>query len=171
MKKIIGLIVLVALVVGGYYLYTKEFGIPTDPVQAYQKITGLPASAQASAFEKTVASWIQDPASLIPYPKGWRTVSVTIGKETFSVLTPDTANPPQYYVSTGFPKDLVTKVTIAKCLDLDPKSITEWCAIGNNAEVNDYFSIVEWVKNNSTFSASSLMSGISGKMNILPNAQ
>ena len=170
MKKIIGLIVLVVLGYLGYRYYVANFGIPTDPVAAYQNISGLPAAQQATAIQKTLASWIQDPASLVPYPKGWRKTSVTVGKETFDVVTPDATNPPQYYMSTAFPKNLVKKVTIARCLNLDPKKITDWCIVGDNAQVTAYFNIIQWIKDNSTFNAANLMQGIAPTMNLTPTS-
>ncbi len=173
MKKIIGLIVLIILGGVGYMVYrVNASAIPSDPVLAYQKITGLPASDQAKAFQKAWTSWIQDPTSIIPYPKGWRKTSITVGKDTFDVITPDTTEPPQYYVSTAFPKKLIKKVTIARCLNLDPKKITDWCVVGDNPQVNAYFKMVEWVKKNSLLNGENLLGGISPQMNIkIPNTQ
>ncbi|MEI8224039.1 MAG: hypothetical protein WCG20_02865 [bacterium] len=171
MKKIIGLIVLIILGGAGYMIYrANASAIPSDPVLAYQKITGLPAGDQAKAFQKAWTSWVQDPTSIIPYPKGWRKTSITVGKDTFDVITPDTTEPPQYYVSTAFPKKLIKKVTIARCLNLDPKKITDWCVVGDNPQVNAYFKMVEWVKKNSLLNGENLLDGITPKMNIqIPN--
>jgi hypothetical protein len=166
MKKIIGLIFLIAVMWIGYHVYVTKFGVPTDPVVAYQKISGMPITDQAKAVQGTLAAWIHDPSSLVPYPKGWRKVSITIRKETFDVITPDPANPPQYYVSTAFPKNLMKKVTIARCLNLDPKKITDWCVVGDNPQVTAYFNIIQWVKDNSSFNGQSLMQGIMPTMNI-----
>lgn len=170
MKKIIGL-VLILLIGAGYLIYrVNAFSVPKDPVEAYQKITGLPAGEQAKAFQKTALSWINDPASMVPYPKGWRKTDVTLQKETFTVITPDETEPPQYYVSTEFPKKLIKKVTIARCLNLDPKKITDWCVVGDNPQINAYFKIIEWIKKNSSANGENLMDGISPKMNIqIPN--
>lgn len=170
MKKIIGLVLLL-LIGAGYLIYrANAFSVPKDPVEAYQKITGLPAVDQAKAFQKTAKAWINDPASMIPYPKGWRKTEVTVHKETFTVVTPDQTEPPQYYVSTEFPKKLIKKVTIARCLNLDPKKITDWCAVGDNPQINAYFKIIEWIKLNSSANGENLMEGISPKMNIeIPN--
>lgn len=166
MKKIIGL-VLILLIGAGYLIYrATAFSVPKDPVAAYEKITGLPAGDQAKAFQKTALSWINDPKSMIPYPKGWRTTEVTIGKDVFTVITPDTAEPPAYYVSTEFPKKHIKKVTIARCLNLDPKKITDWCAVGDNAQINAYFKIIEWFKTNSSMNGENLIKDISPRMNI-----
>lgn len=173
MKKIIALIGIVIIGGAGYLLYRAHASaIPSDPVLAYEKITGLPAGDQAQAFQKALASWIQDPASLIPYPKGWRKTSITVGKDTFDVITPDTTEPPQYYVSTSFPKKLIKKVTVARCLNLDPKKITDWCVVGDNPQVTAYFKMVEWIKKNSLLNGENLLGGISPQMNIkIPSAQ
>ncbi len=153
--------------IGGYVAISSgAFSVPKDPLVAYEKITGLPASDQAKAFQKTVRTWVNDPSSIVPYPKGWRKVEVTIDKETFTVITPDTNNPPQYYVSTAFPKKLIKKVTVARCLNIDPKKITDWCAIGDNPQLNAYFKIVEWLKNNSSANGESLLQETMPKMNI-----
>lgn len=173
MKKIISLLVLIIVGGAGYMIYrTRTTSIPSDPVLAYEKITGLPLGDQAKAFQKAWTSWVQDPTSIIPYPKGWRKTSITIGKETFDVVTPDTHEPPQYYVSTSFPKKLIKKVTIARCLNLDPKKITDWCMVGDNAQVTAYFKMVEWVKKNSSLNGENLLGGITPQMNIqIPNTQ
>lgn len=165
-RKTIGLIVLIILGIIGYIWYRSQYGIPSDPVLAYEKISGMPLVDQPKAFQKTITSWIEDPSSIIPYPKGWRKVSITIGKETFDVVTPDETNPPQYYVSTAFPKKLIKKVTLARCLNIDPKKITDWCVVGDNAQINAYFKIIEWFKQNSSFNGASLLEGITPKMNI-----
>jgi hypothetical protein len=166
MKKIIGLVVIL-LIGAGYLIYrATAFTVPKDPVQAYEKITGLPANDQAKAFQKTITSWINDPASMIPYPKGWRKTEVTLNKETFMVITPDETNPPQYYVSTAFPKKLIKKVTIARCLNIDPKKITDWCVVGDNAQINAYFKIIEWVKTHSSYNGANLVEQMSPKMEI-----
>lgn len=167
MQKLIGLVLLIILGVAGFVIYkSNAFSVPKDPLLAYEKITGLPVNEQAKAFQKTALSWVNDPASMIPYPKGWRKTEVTINKETFVVVTPDESNPPQYYVSTAFPKKFIKKVTLARCLNLDPKKITDWCVIGDNPQINAYFKIIEWVKKNSSSNGESLIEGISPKMNI-----
>lgn len=157
MKKIFGAIILVIIIAAGYWVYTASgFFTTKDPVAAYDKMSALPVADQAVFIAKTIRAWSQDPGSAIPYPKHWRKVSVTVDKETFDVITPDQANPPQYYVSTNFPKRLIKKVTVARCLNLDKKKITDWCVVGDNEQINAYFKIIEWIKENSTVDSTNI---------------
>lgn len=173
MKKIIGII---ALLVIGFFAYryyrSHTLSIPKDPSGAYATLMQLPLVDQFKGFQKLLTSWNHDPASIIPYPSGWRKVAVTIGKDTFDVITPDTANPPVYYVSTAFPKKLIKKVTVAHCLNLDPKKITDWCVVGDNEQVNAYFKLITWAKEYSSVNGQNLLGGITPQMNIqIPNTQ
>ena len=149
MRKIISLIVIVAIVAAGYFYMTgKKFKVPASPADAYAQITALGASDQAKAFQATVASWAKDPAGNIPYPKGWRKVSVTTQKETFDVVTSDAGNPPQYYVSFSFPKKLIPKMNLIKCVGTARDKITDICMVGDNPEINGYFKIMDWIRAN-----------------------
>lgn len=149
MSKIISLIVVIILIVAGYFYFTgKTFKVPASPADAYAQIKALDLEKQSKAFQATVASWVKDPTSAIPYPKGWRKVSVTIDKEAFDVVTPDVANPPQYYVSFSFPKKFIKKMNLIKCVGTAPTKITDVCMVGDNAEINGYFNIMNWIRNN-----------------------
>ncbi len=149
MRKIISLIVIVALGIVGYqYVTGKKFKVPANPADAYAQIIAMGSSQQAQAFQATVASWVNDPVGNIPYPKGWRKVSVTTQKETFDVITSDTTNPPQYYVSFSFPKKLIPKMNLIKCIGTAKDKITDICMVGDNPEINGYFKIMDWVRSN-----------------------
>ena len=147
MGKILAFIILVVVVVGGIYYYDKQKGI-NDPLTQYTNIIKLPTAQQAAAFETTVKGWVKDPSSAIPYPKGWRTVSITDNGYTFSVVTPDVANPPEYYASFKFPKPLIAKMNLIKCVGTAATSTTDICVVGDNPTLNAYFSIINWLKNN-----------------------
>lgn len=149
MRKIISLIVLVALIAVGYYYYTgKTFKVPSSPADAYAKIMALGTQEQAQAFQKTIESWVKDPVANIPYPKGWRKVSITNQKEAFDVITSDANNPPQYYVSFSFPKKLIPKMNLIKCVGTAKDKITDICMVGDNPEINAYFKIMNWLRAN-----------------------
>ena len=104
--KIIGLIVLVALVATGIYYYDKQHNIQ-DPLAQYQNIISLPNPQQAAAFAASVKSWVQDPVNNTPYPKGWQHTQMTLQSKTFTIITSDSHVPPTYYVSFDFPKSLI----------------------------------------------------------------
>lgn len=149
MKHFIGLILLIGIVGFGYYYYTgNTFTMPTSPSGAYQRITDLPNMQQAQAFQATVASWIKDPSSTIPYPKGWKKISVTVNDETFDAITSDKNIPPQYYVSLSFPKKLVKKMHVIKCIGTSDQKTTDICAVGDNPDINAYYKIVDWIRQN-----------------------
>ena len=151
MQRIFALIGLLIIFGGGFYYYAGYKKSLQDPLQRYDKIVKLPDSKQLSAIQTTVGAWIKDPVSQIPYPKGWRKVSVTTQGYTYDVVTPDTHNPPQFYASFTFPKSLVPKMNLVKCLGLSGKDkVTDVCVVGDNPVINAYFTIVGWVKNFST---------------------
>ncbi len=151
MKRILGFIGLVIIFVGGFYYYQTYRKNIQDPVKQYEKISELAPKDQVVALQKTASKWIKDPVSQIPYPKGWRKVSITTQGYTFDVVTPDTNNPPQYYTSFVFPKKLIPKMNLIKCLNLGSKEkTTDICVVGDNPVINAYFTIVGWLK---TFSA------------------
>lgn len=166
-KKIIFFIIGVALLIGGYVWYTTygTLRLPNDPVEAYAKIKDLSFVDQIASFKKLMNTWNQDKGSLVPYPKGWRKTSVTINKETFQVITSDEKDPPAYYVSTAFPKKYIKQVTVARCLNLEPKKITDWCVIGDNEQINAYFNMIQWAKENSVLNGESLLKEIAPQMN------
>jgi len=147
MEKFLALIILVLIVVGGIVYYDKQKGIQ-DPLTQYASIIKLPTSQQTAAFEATVAGWVKDPASAIPYPKGWRSVSITDNGYTFSVVTPDTNNPPQYYAAFKFPKALIPSMNLIKCVGTATTNPNDICVVGNNPTLNAYFNIVNWLKSN-----------------------
>lgn len=147
MQRILALIVLVVLFVGGFYYYSDYKKSLQDPLSRYQKIASLTEVKQAAAYQKTISAWVKDPASQIPYPKGWQKVSVTNQGYTFDVVTSDTATPPQYYVSFEFPKKLIPKMNLIKCLGWSSEEkTTDICVVGDNPAVNAYFNMVEWFK-------------------------
>ncbi len=151
MKRILAALALVVLFGGGFYYYSDYKKSLQDPLVRYDKIVKLPDNKQVAAYQKTVAAWVKDPVSQIPYPKGWQKVSVTTKGYTYDVVTPDVNNPPQYYVSFVFPKKLVPKMNVIKCLGVGSKDkTTDVCVVGDNPVINAYFSIVGWLK---TFSA------------------
>lgn len=148
MGKVIAFLIVVALIVFGgyYYLHNKNL---QNPLAQYTKIINLPTADQTAAFEKTVAGWIKDPSSAIPYPKGWRKVSVVEQGYAFDAITPDTANPPQYYAAFKFPKPLIPKMHLIKCVGgIAATATTDICAVGNNPTLNAYFNIIDWLKSN-----------------------
>ena len=147
MAKILAFIILVLVVVGGVYYYDKHKGAG-DPLAQYTSIIKLPTAEQAVAFENTVKGWVKDPASAIPYPKGWRNVSITDSGYTFSVVTPDTNNPPQYYAAFKFPKALIPSKNLIKCYGTSSANKTDICVVGDNPTLNAYFSIISWIKHN-----------------------
>lgn len=154
MKRIVGLVGLIIIFGGGFYYYHTYKKNIQDPVKQYEKISELAPKEQVVALQKTVSKWIEDPVSQIPYPKGWQKVSVTTQGYTFDVVTPDEANPPQYYVSFVFPKKLISKMNLIKCLNIGSKEkTTDVCVVGDNPTINAYFTMVGWLK---TFSANQL---------------
>jgi len=151
MQRIFALIALLVIFAGGFYYYYGYKKSLQDPLVRYEKIVKLPDAKQVGAYQKTISAWIKDPVSQIPYPKGWRKVSVTTQGYTFDVVTPDTNNPPQYYTSFVFPKKLIPKMNLIKCLGVTAKDkTTDICVVGDNPVINAYFTIVGWFK---TFSA------------------
>lgn len=147
MHRIFGLIGLLIIFGGGFYYYHTYRKNIQDPVKQYEKISELDPQDQVAAFQKTISKWVQDPVSQIPYPKGWRKVSVTTQGYTFDVVTPDTNNPPQYYTSFVFPKKLIPKMALIKCLGITSKDkTTDICVVGDNPAINAYFKIVGWLK-------------------------
>ncbi len=147
MKRIVGLVGLVIIFVGGFYYYQMYKKNTQDPVKQYEKITKLDPKDQVVAVQKTVSKWVADPISQIPYPKGWQKIAVTTQGYTFDVITPDTAIPPQYYVSFVFPKKLIPKMNVIKCIGIGSKEkTTDICVVGDNPVINAYFTIVEWFK-------------------------
>ncbi len=155
MKQILAIIVILVLAVAGYYYYTGK-KLPTSPQEAYNQIIALPNSEQAKAVQATVAGWIKDPTSAIPYPKGWTKETVTEHGQAFSVVTNDTAVPPTYYVAFDFPKSIISQEHLIKCLGTASTKATDICVVGENAEVNAYYNIVSWLQANPiTGSASS----------------
>lgn len=147
MHRIIGLVGLLIIFVGGFYYYQTYRKNIQNPVRQYEKISELAPKDQVIALQKTVSKWIQDPVSQIPYPKGWQKVSVTTQGYTFDVVTPDTNVPPQYYASFVFPKKLIPKMNLIKCLNTGSKEkTTDICVVGDNPVINAYFKIVGWFK-------------------------
>lgn len=149
MKHFIGFILLLGIVGFGYYYYTgKTFSMPTSLSDAYQHIKDLPNTQKPQAFQVTMASWIKDPSSAIPYPKGWKKISVTVDNETFDAITSNKNTPPQYYVSLSFPKKLVKKMHLIKCIGTSDQKTTDICAVGDNPDINAYYNIVDWIRQN-----------------------
>ncbi len=147
MHRIIGLVGLIIIFVGGFYYYQTYRKNIQDPVKQYEKISELAPKDQVVALQKTISKWIKDPVSQIPYPKGWQKVLVTTQGYTFDVVTPDTNNPPQYYTSFVFPKKLIPKMNLIKCLGITAKDKpTDICVVGDNPVINAYFIIVGWFK-------------------------
>jgi hypothetical protein len=148
MIRIFALVGLIIIFGGGFYYYATYRKNLQDPVVRVEKINELPLGDQFKALQKTAAAWVKDPVSQIPYPKGWRKVSVTTQGYTFDVVTPDTKNPPQYYASFTFPKSLVPKMHLIKCLGVGAKDKkTDVCVVGDNPVINAYFTIVGWFQN------------------------
>lgn len=145
--RIIAGIILIIVVAGGIFWY-KHSQNKQNPIVQYDKIIQLPSDDQVSAVQKTVQGWIKDPVSALPYPKGWRKVSVTTMGETFDIVTPDETDPPQYYVSFVFPKKLIPKMHLIKCWGTKDSKTTDVCAVGDNPTLNAYFNIMDWFKNN-----------------------
>jgi hypothetical protein len=163
MQRIFALIALLIIFGGGFYYYAGYKKSLQDPLVRYDKIVKLPDTKQVAAIQKTVGAWVKDPISQIPYPKGWRKVSVTTQGYTYDVVTPDTNNPPQFYAAFAFPKKLVPKMNLIKCLGIGTKDkTTDVCVVGDNPVINAYFTIVGWVKN---FSANQ----IQGAESMAPN--
>ncbi len=148
MKRIFAAVALLLIFGGGFYYYSSYRKSLQDPLGRYEKIVKLPNNEQVGAYQRTVSAWIKDPVSQIPYPKGWQKVSVTTKGYTYDVVTPDVTNPPQYYVSFNFPKKLIPKMNLIKCLGIGSKDkTTDICVVGDNPVINAYFAIVGWMKN------------------------
>ena len=145
MKAIIAL-VLIVVVAGGYYYYTHQNNVQ-NPLAQYQNIIKLPTAQQIGAAAASVKLWIQDPADNTPYPKGWEKVSMTLGGHMFTAISSQTTNPPTDYVSLNFPKSEIANIHLIKCIPTTSKT-TEICLIGDNPEVDAYYNIMGWLKNN-----------------------
>jgi hypothetical protein len=141
------LILLLAIVFGVYYvIHNKNL---QNPIAQYSQIIKLPTADQIAAIEKTFQGWVKDPSSAIPYPKGWRKVTITDQGYTFDVVTPDTNNPPQYYAAFKFPKPLIPSMHLIKCVGgLVATTTTDGCVVGDNPTLNAYFNIIDWLKTN-----------------------
>ena len=152
MKIIIAVIIGLVMGAGGYYYYEHNQATLQDPSAVYTKLGTIKDPKTAQNFiQKAVSGWVTDAKNqLLVYPKGWKKVAVTVNKQTFNVVTPDTANPPTYYVSFEFPKTLIPKTNLIKCIGLDKTSKTDTCLVGNNAQVDAYFNIMKWIKENAT---------------------
>lgn len=147
MKHIIGLVGLIIIFGGGFYYYHTYKKDQQDPIVQYEKISELDPKDQVAALQKTISQWVKDPVSQIPYPKGWQKISVTTKGYTYDVLTPDENNPPEYYVSFVFPKSLIPKMNLIKCLGIGSKDkATDICVVGDNSVINAYFNIINWIK-------------------------
>lgn len=147
MKRILGVIGLLVIFGGGFYYYQTYKKNLQDPIKQYEKINALNPKDQVRAFQKTISQWIKDPVSQIPYPEGWRKVSVTTQGYTFDVVTPDTANPPTYYASFVFPKKLIPKMSVIKCLGVTQEKVTtDVCMVGDHPAINAYFGMTDWLK-------------------------
>lgn len=147
MKHIVGLVGLIIIFGGGFYYYHTYKKDQQDPIVQYEKITELPVNEQVVQVQKTISAWVKDPVSQIPYPKGWRKVTVTTQGYTFDVVTSDEHEPPQFYASFVFPKKLIPKMNLIKCLGIGSKDkATEICVVGDNPVINAYFNIINWIK-------------------------
>jgi hypothetical protein len=152
MKRLIGLVGLVIIFAGGMYYYAVYKKGLQNPLVQYEKIIKLPTDEQAQAFQKTLKAWIVDPVIKIPYPKGWRKVSVTIDGTSFEVITPDEHEPPEYYASFTFPKKLIPEVAMIKCMGTPKDKKTDICIVGDSPVMRAYLVIVTWIKENSIMS-------------------
>lgn len=161
MKKLIGLIGLVAIFGGGLYYYFIYQENLQNPLKQYEKIITVPSSDQLATYQKVVKGWIKDPKTAIPYPKGWRTSTITIKDTTVEVVTLDEKNPPDYYVAFAFPKKYIKTTPLIKCLGTAKEKTTDMCIIGNNEEMIAYFNMVQWVQDNSVFNYKELLNSMS----------
>ncbi len=166
MKKLFGLIGLVAIFAGGaYYYYVYKQNLQ-NPLVQYEKIIHVPSSDQLGTYQKIVKGWIKDPKTAIPYPKGWRTVSMTIKDITFDAVTLDAKNPPDYYVAFAFPKKYIKTTPLIKCLGTAKEKATDMCIVGNNDEMVAYFNMIQWVQDNSIFNYKELLNKMAPTMNL-----
>lgn len=147
--KIIGFLILIILIAGGVYYYNKQHGVTGDPLTQYQNIIKLPTAQQASALVSSVKAWVQDPIDNTSYPKGWQHSQMTIQGQTFTIITSDPSIPPGYYVSFNFPKSLIPSQHLIKCLGTPASDTTSTCLVGDNPEIDAYYNIVAWLKQNS----------------------
>jgi hypothetical protein len=139
-------LVFIAIVAVGIYYYEHNNNAQ-NPLTQYQNIIKLPTSQQLAAAAASVKSWVQDPADNTPYPKGWEKVSMTLDGQTFTAISSQTINPPTDYVSLNFPKSQIVNIHLIKCIPTT-SSTTEICLIGDNPEVDAYYNIMGWLKNN-----------------------
>ena len=145
MKAILALIFIV-IVAFGVFTYERNHNAQ-NPLSQYNTIIKLPTSQQIAAAASSVKSWVQDPADNTPYPKGWEKVSMTLHGHTFTAISSQTTNPPTDYVSLNFPKSEIASIHLIKCVPTT-SATTEICLIGDNPEVDAYYNIMSWVKNN-----------------------
>ena len=148
--KIIGLIIVIILIAGGY-TYFKSHTNAQNPLVQYQNIIKLPSADQISAAISATKNWSKDPVNNTPYPTGWQHGPMTVSGKTFNFVTSDSTVPPNYYVSFDFPNSLIASEHLIKCIpNIDKKATTSVCLVGDNPEVDAYFNIVSWIKNNAT---------------------
>jgi len=181
MKNILGLIGIIVIFGGAYYFFIKKPGVSvwnsltglvssshnnqpllTSPLEVFNKVKGLAPADQISTLSATLGGWAHNAQFPISYPKNWRSTTVTLEKTTFKVLTADSQTPPTFYISFEFPRALTKKVTVVKCLGLDPKSATDWCVVGNNDQMNAYFQMISLIKNNSPLNPQNALQMIEG---------
>lgn len=145
MQKIITFIVGLGVIfaIGHYYFTARSF---QNPLAQHQRILNLPDAKQAAAFQETLHKWVTDPVSAIPYPKGWEKVSVTNGEYTYDVVTSDEKRPPQFYAAFAFPKELIPEMNLIKCIGTGEKKPNDICIVGDNPQINAYFTLIEWFK-------------------------
>lgn len=146
--KLIAFIAAIVLIGGGVYYYEHQSVLNQNPLTQYQNIIKLPTADQASAFVAAAKAWVKDPVNNTSYPKGWQHGPMTIKGQTFTIVTPDTTVPPNYYVSFNFPKSLIASQHLIKCLGTSSTSTTNTCLVGDNPEIDAYFTIVSWVQRN-----------------------
>lgn len=146
MQKILALIVLLALgTFGVYYYFHSNKG--QNPEAVYGKALSLPGVAEARAYlEEKVKNWEPDPEDPeIKIPKNWGKSEVAAGGKTFVVYSPDQNVPPRYYISFGFPKELIKDTPVIKCWGTAETSSTDVCMVGNNPVIEAYFQILKLV--------------------------